>query len=146
PLSRGVLNCFRELGLIGGSANRDCALGGLAYRPGKGVPKSYKVGEREFPFWELATCGVEPVVGRGCNWWALGPCWEGVVCPSCGTHYEQFDDPICNALRKAATEWIDDSGRALVQCRRCQKSRPIAEWQFKNPLGLGNLSFRFWNW
>src|SRR5262245_43097065 len=145
-VARAVLGRFRKLGLIAGRANQDCVLGGAGYRPGPAVANSYKFLERECRFWELGACGVEPNVGRSFNAWALGPSCEGFTCPACGADIEPFVDPFADAIAKAAGEWMEESGPALVRCPECRKKRPITDWQCKPPFGFGNVSFRFWNW
>ncbi len=141
-----VLGHFRTLGLITGEANRECVLGGKGYRPGAAVAALYKLQKREYPFWELLTCGVEPQVGRGFNDLALGEVCEGFCCPSCAAEIEPFGEAFGDAVSKAIREWEDGSGWARVPCPNCRKTRPITEWPCKPPLGFGNLSFRFWNW
>jgi hypothetical protein len=143
---RAVLERFRNLGLIAGDANPDCVLGGIGYRPGPAVAELYQRQKREGRFWELVTCGVEPHVGRAFNEWALGPACEGFVCPACGAHIEPFGNALGDEMATAASEWVNESGGALVSCPECLSNRPITEWQCRPPFGFGNLSFRFWNW
>jgi hypothetical protein len=99
-VSRAVLGRFRELGLITGKLSDECVLGGKGYRPGPAVADLYKLRDGERRFWELVTCGVEPVVARGFNVWALGPSFEGFLCPSCAAkiEIEPSFDPFGNAV------------------------------------------------
>jgi hypothetical protein len=145
-LCHAVLNRFRELRLITGKANDECVLGGQGYPPGSAVANLYKREEREYPFWEAATCGVEPEVGRGFNAWALGPVFKGFFCPSCGAQVEPLGGEMGNSVGKVIREWLDASGPALVACPKCRRKHRISQWHCKPPLGFGNLSFRFWNW
>jgi hypothetical protein len=145
-VSRSVLNRFRELAWISGQASADCVLGGSGYRPSPAIADAYRLQPRQHPFWTLATCGVEPQVGRGFNEWALGPVCEGFTCPSCAAEFDPFDDAFEDGTGTAIGEWIGQSGPALLRCPGCAKSQPITEWQCEPPLGFGNLSFRFWNW
>ena len=145
-LSCAVLDRFRRLGLITGSANPDCVFGGTGYRPGPALAESYTPKEHEFSFWELVKCGVEPQVRRGLNEWALGPVCEGFICPSCGVDMEPSGSTFWNSVWKAIGEWKRQSGSALLRCLQCGRDRSITEWQCRPPLGFGNLSFRFWNW
>ncbi|HVS34489.1 MAG TPA: hypothetical protein VMS17_02840 [Gemmataceae bacterium] len=145
-LSRAVLDRLRQLDLIVGEANADCVLGGTGYRPGPAVPSLYICGEREGRFWELRTCGVEPKVGRSFNYWALGPVCEGFTCSQCRAVLEPFGAEFGDFVGKAFGEWLDRRGPGLLRCPRCAGERSIAEWQCKPPLGMGYLSFRFWNW
>jgi hypothetical protein len=118
-VSRTVLARFRKLGLITGRANRDCALGGSGFRPGGAVAKLYKAEIGEYQFWKLHTCGVEPKVGRGFNAWALGPSCEGFKCPACGAEFAASQWP--STFNAALSEWMGESGPALVRCPKCRK-------------------------
>jgi hypothetical protein len=143
-VARAVLARFRKLGLITGRASADCVLGGTGYRPGSAVAKLYKAGSGEHEFWKLRTCGVEPKVGRGFNVWALGPSFEGFKCPTCGAEFAASQSP--STFNAALSEWMGESGPALVRCPKCRKKRPVTEWECSPPLGFGYASFRFWNW
>jgi hypothetical protein len=145
-VARIVLDRFQALGLISGEADTDCVLGGLGYRPGSEIRDLYNCKGGELRFWELVTCGVEVQVGRGFNEWALGPVCEGFRCSACDAAIEPFGDRFGDALGMAIGEWVKQSGPALVPCPLCHAQRSITEWKCEPPLGLGNLSFRFWNW
>src|SRR6516225_10161939 len=100
-IARTVLDHFRKIGLIAGEENSDCVLGGTGYRPGPAVPDLYELGNREYPFWELVNCGVEPHVGRGFNRCAIGPSCEGFVCPTCKAEIEPFASSFDDAIGQA---------------------------------------------
>lgn len=145
-LARAVLERFHTLGLISGDPNGDCVPGGQGYRPGSAVADLYKRQTREGRFWELLTCGVEPLIGRGLNEWALGPVCEGFTCSACGAEIEPFGNEFGDSVGKAIGEWYDQSGAALLECPQCAHKRSITDWCCKPPLAFGNLAFRFWNW
>ena len=136
---------FQEVGLISGQSNRDCVLGGEGYLPGPAIKKLYEGGEEQ-PFWELAVCGVEFVVLRGFNEWALGPAFENIVCPRCSTKIETLSDAFSDPVVESIGEWLEQSGSGLLVCPACQSGSTINDWQSKPPLGFGNLALRFWNW
>lgn len=142
-VARAVLDRFRKLGWITGQADSECVLGGEGYRPEPAIADWYKLPKREYPFWKLHTCGVEPRVGREFNAWALGPVFQGFICPSCAA---EFGDELGDSVGDAISEWWHESGPALVACPKCRMEHSITEWQCKPPLGFGNLSFTFWNW
>jgi hypothetical protein len=144
-VSVAVLDRFRELRLIAGESTGDCVLGGGGYRPGPAVPELYRPREREGRFWEQVTCGVEPQVGKGFNYWALGPVFEGFDCSMCGAVITSWGD-FRDGVGAAISEWLDESGPALLACPRCGKARCVVEWHCRPPLGFGNVSFLFWNW
>lgn len=143
---QAVIRRFRELGLITGNANEECVLGGTGYLPGPAVAESYELAEHEYPFFEMVTRGVEPMIGRSFNVWALGGSCEGFTCPDCRADIEPFHRPFSDAIGQALGEWLGEAGPALVSCPECGKERPITEWQCTPPFGFGNVSFRFWNW
>jgi hypothetical protein len=139
-----VLAGLRKAELITGRLNSDCTLGGKGYRPGPRVSEIYKIGKREGKFWELVTCGVEPKIGKSFNEWALGPVFEGIICPHCHTHFAPEND-ICHDFTDAACAWLDGDA-APFPCSQCSQRFEIEQWECRPPLGCGNLSFRFWNW
>ncbi len=141
-----VLDRFRELEIIAGEVNEECVLGGEGYRPGSAVSRLYTLGNQEYPFWDLLTCGVETNVARQFNYWAYGPSCEGYSCPCCEAEFEPHDEDLQETLAAAIDEWFEQSGPAVVTCPRCAKDVPITEWRCEPPLGFGNLSFSFWNW
>jgi|GEM_PF-1644074 len=147
PLAGAVLAHFREIGLITGTPNPDCVLGGEGYRPGPALPKLYVLKEHQFPFWgELGTNGVEVTVGRHFNVWAVGPSFQGLICPACNANFEWDDEAFKGSLGKAIGEWHHRSGPGQLACPRCGKAPAITKWHCKPPFGFGNLSFTFWNW
>jgi hypothetical protein len=145
-VSLAVLGRFRELGLITGEANDECALGEQGYPPGPAVADLYKVQKGEFRFWESSLSGVAPRMGRNFNPWALGPVHHGFKCPKCAVESDLFSDTFGDIIGNAIGEWWDQSGPGLVVCPRCGKALSITEWQCLPPLGFGNLSFVFWQW
>jgi hypothetical protein len=145
-LRDAVLNRFREMRLITGTATGECVLGGKGYRLGPAVPKLYILKRNECAFWELTASGVEPKVGRHFNIWAVGPDFQGLTCPKCDGQFEALDDAFKDVFGQALGDWYHQSGPALFPCPRCGKTPSVTEWHCKPPLGFGNLSFTFWNW
>lgn len=148
-LSLRVLDMFRSEGLITGNLSADCVLGGSGFMPGPRIPKIYRLFEREYPFWKLRTCGVEPKVGPGFNVFAIGPVCEGLTCPQCGatiTHSSNDGDEFGDRLGNAISAWHENANSAMLSCTRCSSSNLLADWECKPPLGLRNLAFVFWNW
>jgi hypothetical protein len=145
-LSRKLVKRFRELGLITGRLSAACVLGGRGYRPGPGVAGVYKLRKREFPFWELRTCGLEPTVGRTFNLWALGEACQGFTCSSCGAKMLSSNDKFSDRLAAAIAKWDKGSDNVLLGCTSCRKRLRLTAWECKPPLGFGNLSLCFWNW
>jgi hypothetical protein len=145
-VGKQVVERLRELKLISGGLNKKCVLGGSGYLPGPAVPTSYQHAKGDYKFWELQVCGVEPLVGRHFNYWALGEAFEGSTCPACGEVIDPFDEVFSEALSDAVGEWSEQSGKALVACPACKKKNPVTKWICQPPLGFGNLSFSFWNW
>ena len=143
-LAKAVIRRFRSLGIITGRPNSRCVLGGRGYLPGPAVRHMYKFSRNEGRFWELATCGVEPSVGRDFNEMAFGFPFEGLVCPSC--HFQTDDESFKYDYVSAADKWRRESTMPLVLCPKCTKKYKVIEWNCKPPVGFGNLSFRFWNW
>jgi hypothetical protein len=141
-----VVDRFRGEGLIEGDLDSDCALSGQGYRPGPALPDLYTMEENESPFWELRTCGVEPEVGRGFNYWAYGPACDGFVCPVCSSHYEAGDEHLQEGFARAIGHWMKGSDSASIGCARCGRAVRLTDWIWRPPLGLSNLRIRFWNW
>jgi hypothetical protein len=141
-----VLHRLRTSGLIMGELNSDCVLGGKGYSPGPAVPELYALGESKHPFWKLRTCGVEPEVGRGFNYWAYGPSCEGSTCPKCNAPYEPWNDLLRDEFSRAIELWMRQSGPALVKCAICAGDVRLTDWLWHPPLAFSNLRFTFWNW
>jgi hypothetical protein len=150
-LSAKVIEALVDRGLIVATANEDCVLGGMGYFIGPKIKRAYKLSQGEGAFWKLTTSGVEPVVQRGFNEWALGPVCEGLICPSCRAKFMPFDeklgDTFGDPFAKSIGNWMKgiDAASACL-CPRCSATIPLTEWGCDPPLGFGNLAFRFWNW
>ena len=148
-ISLRVVDLMRREGLITGELNEECVLGGAGYQPGPRVPSIYKLDGQEHPFWKSRTCGVEPRVGPGFNEFAIGPACEGFSCPSCGaviSHNSSDRDKFGDRLGRSIGAWYEGSATAVLACTRCNSPGLLTSWQFKPPLGLGELAFVFWNW
>src|SRR4051812_25987077 len=148
-LGNRIVEMLRNEGLIRGDLNGECVLGGKGYLPGLRIPTIYSLEGIECRFWdELRTCGVEPKVGRGFNFLALGPVYEGLTCRTCRKTIipqgglEEFLDVVADAINK----WSEGSDFAMLKCPKCGTSSSLTDGECKPPLGFSNLSFTFWNW
>jgi hypothetical protein len=83
--------------------------------------------------------GVEVIVGRQNH----GATEEGPVSISCPNCLRCGD---CEAWFKAADDWENHNGEALIRCGACSESSPVTQWIHNPPWCFVNLGFRFWNW
>lgn len=145
-LAQQVVTMLRDRRLIIGELSTDCVLGGAGYPVGPAVREIYQLAPNEGEFWTLLTSGVEPVIRRTCNLWALGPSCEMFVCPMCDTTHADLTGQLGDRIFAAIDHWQQQEGDTKVTCTNCNAACQITEWHSKPPLGFGNLAFRFWNW
>jgi hypothetical protein len=142
-LAESVVNRLDQLGLIVGPLDSECVLGGVGYRPGARAAKLYRPSPREGRFWELKTCGVEPITKRSFNEWMQ---CDYLECHACRPKFEPFCEELGNRVVIAIGEWMNQTAPGLLRCPRCGVGRTIDSWSASPPIGFGNLFFRFWNW
>jgi hypothetical protein len=141
-----VVTRFRQLGIIEGDLDPECALGGEGYRPGPRALDLYKPKEGQWHPLNYKDHGVEPIVRRNFNYWAIGPVCKGFECPHCRAKIPESDGEFVSAVCEAVVPWLKGSDLGSVACPRCATKTAITNWHCKPPLGIGNLSFSFWNW
>ena len=144
--AKDVLEHLTSIGLIASEPTDDCVLSGLGHRPGEFISTLYKLEPGELPFWELVTCGVESNAERNFNFWAVGPAFEGLTCPSCGSTVVRPEESFMDAVGRAIGAWCKETTEPEVTCPNCSAGHSITRWVCRPPLGFGNLSFTFWNW
>jgi hypothetical protein len=149
-LCKKVIDRLRKMELITGRLIEK--RGG--YLPGTAITKfkhyrhdiSKYFPKPETDFYDLIQCGVEPIVGRHYNVWALPEAWGGATCSACGKEISSRDQKFFHAICDGVQKWEEEAGRALIACPKCKKKADVTKWQCRTPLGFGNLSFSFWNW
>ncbi|WP_254510051.1 hypothetical protein [Anatilimnocola floriformis] len=155
-MGKKVIDRFRKLGLITGKLNKKCVLGeGGGYVPGPAITK-YKVyrhditkffpPQKGYEFFDHRWNGAEPIVGGHYNSYAFPEAWAGATCSKCNKPISNRDDEFFYAICDAVQKWQEEECRGPVACPLCKKKTDITKWQCRTPLGIGNLSFSFWNW
>lgn len=92
-------------------------------------------------FSEMKVNGLEIVKGRHIIVYGEGS-YECSICPACGAEGPVWGD----RWNAAADEWLNWRGPGNFQCMECSAVRSLPEWDHRDPIGFGALTFKFWNW
>jgi hypothetical protein len=117
----------------------DCALGGLAHRPGRRHGNALSNHDDVYAAWTtLRTNGLQTEVGRQVYYGGQGGVSDA-ACPNCG-NTEPFRE-----FSTALDDWFE-TGIADHACPVCTRRSLINDWILEPQWGVGHLQLTFWNW
>lgn len=135
PLAKRVVKLLLERGIIVLPRRRSARHpAGPEYVPGPNVREAAEYNEGP-------NCGLDVLTGR--RMFDNGENGvDALRCPSCNKHHRPNQLEWITAI----DEWRDETGPAVLTCRKCKKTSSVADWEFEPAQGFGNLAFQFTEW
>lgn len=141
-----ILTWLVDERIVAGSLT-PCGLGAddMAYAPGINFMKAAGGAENSASncnyaaFSTMATNGMQVITHRELSFNMQGD-FAAVRCPACDAESEQ------GANWSAAAEAWHAGQAGKLLCTLCGEINPISEWEHIDPIGFGNLTFKFWDW
>ncbi len=90
-------------------------------------------------FMTMKVNGLEIIKGRRVSVDPSGSL-DCAICTKC-----RAENPLDEQWSQAGNDWAA-GGSGRLACTICGNTQSVAEWDYRDPMGWGTLTFVFWNW